>query len=108
MRLEESADPISQKALLNVWRSISDKPLPKIAAFRFPDKQFYQVLEILQSNEGVTDTRVQEYGVNFDNSLIEACTFEFEGQMIILVKESSDLTESLEHELRHIKEWKRS
>ncbi len=60
------------------------------------------MLNLLQKNPAVIDTRVQEYGINFSNKYIEACTFVFEEAFIILIKQSADLVGSLEHELTHI------
>jgi uncharacterized protein YjaZ len=44
--------------------------------------------------------------VDFNNKLIEACTFEFEGHLIVFVRESVPLVNALEHELKHVAEWK--
>jgi hypothetical protein len=101
----KSAKSVSDKTLLNVWEQISDKPLPDIYAYVLEDKAFLSTVESLQKHKGVVDTRVKEYGADFDNRLIEACTFEFKGHLIILVKKSANLADSLEHELRHAINW---
>jgi len=62
------------------------------------------MLDLLKKNPFVIDTRVEEYGLDFDNKFIEACTFVFQEKYIILVKQSADLVDSLEHELQHINE----
>lgn len=73
----QSAKIISNKLLGSVWKRISDKPLPDVYAYTLADNVFRSTLESLQKHDGVTDTRVKEYGVNFDNTFIEACTFEY-------------------------------
>ncbi len=97
-----SARTVSTKLLKVVWKKISGKPFPDIYAYTFDEKDFDHMLKLLKKNPGVIDTRVKEYGVDFNDKLIEACTFVFEEAFIILVKQSADLVESLEHELTHI------
>ena len=97
---------IPKKALKTVWKKVSDKPLPDVSAFRLKDEKFLETVNLIRKNKGVTDTRVKEYGRDFDDRFIEACTFEFEGHLIIFVKESASLVESLEHELEHVATWK--
>lgn len=106
LNLERSASSISRRTLRAVWKKSFDTPLPNVLAFTFPDKEFYLVLEILQKNKGIIDTKVKEYGFDFGNEFVEACTFEFDGRLIIFVKASAVLDETLEHELRHVKDWK--
>jgi hypothetical protein len=49
----------------------------------------------------VEDTRVKEYGVDFDNRFIEAFSFKVRGYFLIVIRKSVSLEASLEHELRH-------
>jgi len=56
----------------------------------------------VQANPGVEDTRVREYGVDFDNRFIEAFSFKVEGYFLIVIRKSVSLETSLEHELRHL------
>ena len=102
----KSAKVIPNKVLKTVWKKVSKKPFPEINAYSLTDKAFLLAVKLLQKKNGVTDTRVEEYGVDFDNRLIDACTFEFEGHMIVFVKESAPLQDTLEHELRHVAKWK--
>jgi hypothetical protein len=97
-----SAKAVSTKRLRSVWKRISDKPFPDVYAFTFDENDFFHMLNLLQKNPGVTDTRLKEYGISFGNKHIEACTFQFKEQMIILVKQTAPLIDCLEHELRHI------
>ena len=75
----QSAKNISKKLLRSVWKKISDKPFPDVYAFTLEDSEFLSTLDLLQKQKRVIDTRVKEYGVDFDNKFIEACTFEFKG-----------------------------
>jgi hypothetical protein len=106
LNLAGRAKPVSDRLLLKVWKRVSDKPLPDVYAFTFEDADFYLVLGSLRKNKGVVDTRKKEYGVDFDDNFVDACTFEFKGHLIIFVKESAPLAECLEHELQHVKNWK--
>ena len=102
----KSVKTISNKILRSVWKGISDKPLPDVLAYTLTDKAFISNLKLLQKNRGVIDTRVKEYGMDFNNEFIEAFTFEFEGHLIVFVRESVPLVDALEHELRHVAKWK--
>jgi hypothetical protein len=102
----KSVRTVSNKVLRSVWKSISDKPLPDVSAYTLTDKVFISNLKLLQKNRDVIDTRVKEYGMDFNNEFIEACTFEFEGHLIVFVRESVPLVAALEHELKHVAKWK--
>ena len=97
-----SIKSISEKELANIWKTISDKPLPEAHAFTLDEKDFDYMLNVVQKNPGVKDSRVREYGVDFDNSLIEAFSFKANDYFVILIKQSAPLKDSLEHELKHI------
>ncbi len=93
---------VSQRRLKNIWKKISSKPFPEIYAFTLDDGDFLFLLELLQKNQGAEDSRVKEYGVDFDDRFIEACSFVFEGYFMVYVKQSASLDVCLEHELKHI------
>jgi len=97
---------IPNRVIEAAWKKVSTKPLPEIYAYLLPDEKFAAAVKLLQKKKGVVDTRMEEYGVDFDNELIEALTFEFEEHMIVLVKQSARLTSILDHELRHVANWK--
>jgi hypothetical protein len=98
----QSAKSIPTKLLSSVWKRISDKPFPDVYAFTLKDNEFLSMLDLFQKQTGVIDTRVNEYGVDFPDKFIEACSFEFKGHMVILVKQTVPLVDALEHELRHV------
>ena len=102
----KSVKTISNKILGSVWKRISDKPLPDVLAYTLTDKAFISNIKLLQKNGAVIDTRFKEYGRDFNNEFIEACTFEFEGHLIVFVRESVPLIDALEHELMHVANWK--
>ncbi len=102
----KSVKTISNKILGNVWKRISDKPLPDVLAYTLTDKAFISNIKLLQKNGGEIDTRFKEYGTDFNVEFIEACTFEFEGHLIVFVRESVPLVNALEHELKHVAKWK--
>lgn len=102
----KSAKAISTQTLRAIWKKVSAKPMPKIYAYLLNDKEFLKTVRLIRKNENITDTRVTEYGVDFNNTLIEASTFEFKGNMIVFVKESASLEAALKHELEHISVWK--
>jgi len=82
--------------------AISDKALPEAHAFTLNNKDFDYMLNVVQKNPGVKDSRVREYGIDFDNSFIEAFSFKANDYFVILIKKSAPLRDSLEHELKHI------
>ena len=93
---------VSDNIVKKSWSKISKKPLPELAAFTLNDKDFKYFLESVQKNPSVKDTRVKEYGVDFDNKFIEAFSFEAKNRFVIVVKQSVPLASSLEHEMEHI------
>ena len=97
-----SIKSVSEKVLANIWVTISDKPLPETQAFTLDDKDFAYLLNLVQKNPGVVDTRIREYGVDFDNSFIEAFSFKVEDCFVVFVKQSAPLRSCLVHELKHI------
>jgi hypothetical protein len=97
---------IPKRKLISAWKKVADKPLPDVTAYILKDEAFLKTVNLISKNKGVRDTRVKEYGIDFDNEIVEAYSFEFEGHLIIFIKESAPLRESLEHELDHIANWK--
>jgi hypothetical protein len=77
------------------------KAFPEVYAFGVYDDDYFFLLERVQENLGVKDTRVKEYGVNFDNKFIEAFFFKVRAYFVIVIRKSVPLEVSLEHELKH-------
>ncbi len=63
---------------------------------------FFFLLKRVQENLGVEDTRIKEYGVDFDNRFIEAFSSMVKGYFLIVIRKSVPFEASLEHELRHL------
>ena len=97
-----SIKSVPKKMLANIWVTISDKPLPETQAFTLADKDFAYLLILFRKIRALWIHRVREYGVDFDNSFIEAFSFKVEDCFVVFVKQSATLQKSLEHELRHI------
>jgi hypothetical protein len=97
-----SAKSVSNKRLTSIWKNISDKPLPEMHAFTLDDKDFFFLLDMIQKTPSVQDTRIKEYGIDFDNKYVEAYSFKVKNYFVILVKQTAPLVASLEHELKHI------
>jgi hypothetical protein len=96
-----SAEAVSSRIVRRVWKKISDKSFPEVYAFIVDDNDFFFLLERVQENPSVGDTRVKEYGVDFDNKYIEAFSFKVKGYFLIVIRKSVPLEASLEHELKH-------
>ena len=97
-----STNQVSEEILNTVWKKISDKPTPEVYAFTFNDRDFLRMSNLLQTTPGMTNLGIEEHKECFDNKDVKACTFQFKEKIIILVKQDAHLTDSLEHELRHI------
>jgi len=46
-----SIKSIPEKTMANIWKTISDKPLPEAHAFTLNDKDFNYMLNIVQKNQ---------------------------------------------------------
>ena len=97
-----SIKSVPEKMLTSIWKTISNKPLPEVYAYTLDSKDFDNLLDIVQKNPGVVDSRVREYGVDFDDSFIEAFSFKVEDCFVVFVKQSAPLRSCLVHELKHI------
>ena len=98
---------ISKKKVLNVWKTVTDKPFPfgKIKLYLLKNEEFYRVLNILKKSPNLEDQRIWEYGEKGMDQEIEAVVFGGgENDYWVFVKKDGKLTleENLNHELRHI------
>lgn len=98
---------IPKRSLTAAWKALSNKPLPKVKAFRLSDKDFNQVL---QHRHCVEDDlcEIEEWGKTLSNRGTDACVFSGDenddAEYIILVRENPyhSLNEIIAHELSHI------
>jgi hypothetical protein len=98
---------IPKRSLSVAWKALSNKPLPKIKAFRLSDKDFNQVL---QHRHCVEDDlcEIEEWGKTLSTRDTDACIFNGDknddAEYIILVRTNPyhSLNEIIVHELSHI------
>lgn len=86
-----SAKCISTKYLRNAWKKLSNKPLPNLIAITVNNHDFTHFLDIKQNIPDVKDTQLKEYGINFNNKYIEACSFKVNNQFFAVVKQSAPI-----------------
>jgi hypothetical protein len=98
---------IPKRDLVEAWKTLSDKPIPKVKALRVSDEDFNHVLEHRQCIED--DFReLEEWGRILSTKGTDACVFNGEvdddAEFVILVRENPyhSLKEIIVHELAHI------
>jgi hypothetical protein len=110
----ESVEGISMKSqripkrdLAAAWKTLSDKPLPKVKALQVSDEDFNHVLEHRHCIED--DFReLEEWGRLLSTKGTDACVFngdvDDDAEFVILVRENPyhTLKEIIVHELAHI------
>jgi hypothetical protein len=98
---------IPKKQLAAAWKTISQKPLPKVKALKLSDEDFNSVL---QQRRCVEDDfrEIEEWGRLLSTKGTDACVFNGDengdADYIILVRENPyhSLDEIIVHELSHI------
>lgn len=101
------AKRIPKKQLALEWKKLSDKPLPKVKAFKLSDYDFEQMLHQRSCAEDKIREMV-EWGRILPVSGTDACVFnaeeKAEADYIILIRENSyhSQKEIIRHELNHI------
>ncbi len=103
---------ISRKQLLTIWKTITDRPFPKVKAFQLEDDDFDVVMRLRTCRE---DERreLEEWGRVLSVRGTDACVFSdgesagvesVDVDYVILVRENPyhSQREILEHELSHI------
>jgi hypothetical protein len=105
--IQMKTERISKRHLTTAWKTLSDKPLPKVKAFRISDDDFNRVL---QQRHCIEDDfrEIEEWGRLLSTKGTDACVFNGDenddSEFIILVRENSyhTLDEIIVHELSHI------
>ena len=98
---------ISKRSLTAAWKTLSNKPLPKVKAFRLSDNDFNQFLQHRHCAEDDL-CELEEWGKLLSTKGTDACVFNGEenddAEYIILVRENPyhSLDEIIVHELSHI------
>lgn len=105
--IKMKTERIPKRSLAAAWKTLSNKPLPKVKAFRLSDNDFNQVL---QQRHCIEDDfrELEEWGKLLSTKGTDACVFNGEenddAEYIILVRENPyhSLDEIIVHELSHI------
>jgi len=101
------AKTIPKKQLEAIWKTLTDKPYPKIKALILNDNDFNHVIEHRRCTEDAL-RELQEWGRVLSTEGTDACIFNgdktVKADYVILVRESPyhSLKEIIQHELSHI------
>ena len=103
-KLDIEGHPFSRKELEEIWKTLTDKPLPKITAIPVETKEFYRVLGVLKIGDHVIDLLEWEYGREGLRARKEAFVYALEESYLICIDKggSNSIEENLKHELNHI------
>ncbi|MCW4023652.1 MAG: hypothetical protein NWF01_01275 [Candidatus Bathyarchaeota archaeon] len=105
--LNLKAECIPKTQLIQQWKTLSQEPMPKIAAFRVEDEDFEHVLLRLNCPEDL-EREILEWGRTLTREGTDACVFNGEENLnadyIILVRQNPyhSFNEIIRHELAHI------
>lgn len=105
--LNIKAKRIPKKQLIDVWKTLTDKPYPKIKALILTDDDFNHVIEHRQCPEDMI-REIEEWGRVLPTKGTDACIFNGDHKektdYIILIRENPyhQLKEIIPHELSHI------
>ncbi len=101
------AKHINEKKLVEAWKTLSSKPLPKIKALRISDEDFEYIIHQRRCIEDEC-REIEEWGKILPVEGTDACVFNAHetdnAKYIILVRENPyhSLDEIIVHELSHI------
>jgi hypothetical protein len=105
--IKMKTERIPKSNLAAAWKTLSNKPLPKVKAFRLSDNDFNRVLRERHCVED--DFReIEEWGKLLSTKGTDACVFNGDenndAEYIILVRKNPyhSLDEIIVHELSHI------
>jgi len=105
--LKVKAKRISKGRLLKAWKTLSEKPFPKVRALKVNDEDFNRVLQQITCLEDEF-RELEEWGRILPTKGTDACVFngdENDGDdYIILIRKNPyhDLDEIIIHELSHV------
>jgi hypothetical protein len=105
--IKMEAKRIHGKKLVKAWKTLSNKPLPKIKALKLRDDDFDNVIEHRHCFEDEIH-EIEEWGRVLSTKGTDACVFNSDetddAEYVILVRENSyhSLDEIIIHELSHI------
>ncbi len=105
--LNLKAKRIPKKQLEPVWKSLTDKPYPKIKALILNDSDFNHIIELRQCPEDMM-REIEEWGRVLTTKGTDACIFNGDykekNEYTILIREKPyhKIEEIIPHELSHI------
>jgi hypothetical protein len=105
--IEVKATVISKKQLVSMWKTLTEKPFPRVKAFRLEDTDFDHLVQLRKCRDDVR-RELEEWGRVLSTRGTDACVFNADESSnvgyVILIRESPYHTfkEVLEHELSHI------
>jgi len=105
--IDVKAEPISRRKVLSIWKELSGKRFPKVAAFQLDNNDFDRIMKL---NKCAENERIEmkEWGRVLSTKGTDACVFKtheyVDTDYVILVRENPyhKLDEILKHELTHI------
>lgn len=105
--IEVKVEPISGRKILPIWKELTHKRFPKVAAFQLGNNDFDRIMKV---NKCAENERIEmrEWGRVLSTKGTDACVFRTNEHVdvdyIILVRENPyhKLNEILKHELTHI------
>jgi hypothetical protein len=105
--IEVKATMIPKKQLVSTWKTLTEKPFPRVKAFRLEDSYFDRLMQLRKCRDDVR-RELEEWGRVLSTRGTDACVFNADVssdvEYIILIRKSPyhAFEEVLEHELSHI------
>jgi hypothetical protein len=105
--IEVKATMIPKKQLVSLWKALTEKPFPRVKAFRLEDTDFDHLVQLRKCQDDAR-RELQEWGRVLSTRGTDACVFNADESSdvdyIILIRESPyhAFEKVLEHELSHI------
>lgn len=101
------AKPVPKRQLVSAWKALTNKPFPRVKAYRLRNDDFDRVIRLRRCDEDM-ERELEEWGRVLSTRGTDACVFNAEeaadADYVILVRERPyhSLGEILKHELAHI------
>jgi hypothetical protein len=105
--IELKGKRIHEKQLIKAWKTLSNKPLPKISALKLKNEDFNHVIDLRRCPEDQI-REIGEWGRILSTKGTDACVFNIDQNenidYLILIRENPyhSLDEIIVHELSHI------
>jgi hypothetical protein len=105
--IKVKARTIPRKQLAAIWKTLTNRPFPRVEAFRLKDSDFDHLIQLSKCIDDERRER-QEWGRVLSAKGTDACVFNADeyadADFIILIRENPyhSFGEALKHELTHI------